>query len=64
VLPANGVTKVAWSSSGELLAFGGGVGVMDVATGAFTERRCGWDFGLWPEPNDENNFGAELCKLR
>jgi hypothetical protein len=64
VLPANGVTKVAWSSNGELLAFGGGVGVMDVATGAFTERRCGWDFGLWSEPSDESNFGAELCNLR
>ncbi len=63
-LPAAGIAELAWSSEGRLLAFGGGVAELDLTTGAFLDRRCGWEFGLWSEPGDDVGFGAELCKLK
>jgi hypothetical protein len=56
-----GVVDVGWSALGELIAFGSGMARVDVGTGALLERRCGWDFGLWP---DDAGFetGAKLCE--
>lgn len=56
-----GVVDVAWSSLGELVAFGSGMARVDPATGALLDRRCGWDFGLW---DDDASFetGAKLCE--
>jgi len=56
-----GVVDVAWSSLGELVAFGSGMARVDAATGALLDRRCGWDFGLW---DDDASFetGAKLCE--
>ena len=49
-VPAAGATNVVWLRSGELFATGGGVARIDLETGAYTDRRCGWQFGLWTEP--------------
>jgi len=56
-----GVTDVAWSALGELIAFGSGMARVDVGTGALLERQCGWDFGLWDDVGFET--GARLCEV-
>ncbi len=55
-----GITDVAWSSLGELIAFGSGMARVDIGTGALLDRQCGWDFGLWDEVGFET--GARLCE--
>ncbi|MEZ4398640.1 MAG: hypothetical protein R3B06_01380 [Kofleriaceae bacterium] len=40
-----------------------GVVVVEVATGAVLARRCGWDFGLWPDlPADSTLDGPSVCE--
>ena len=56
-----GVTDVAWSALGELIAFGSGMARVDVGTGALLDRQCGWDFGLWDDVSFET--GARLCEV-
>jgi hypothetical protein len=56
-----GVTDVAWSALGELIAFGSGMARVDVGTGALLDRQCGWDFGLWDDVSFET--GAGLCEV-
>jgi hypothetical protein len=53
IVPASGATDVVWLGSGELIATGGGVARVDLETGAFSDRRCGWQFGLWTEPVEQ-----------
>jgi len=57
----SGVTDVAWSSLGELIAFGSGMARVDVGTGVLLDRQCGWDFGLWDDVSFE--IGARLCEV-
>jgi hypothetical protein len=45
----NGVTSLSWTADGELVAFSGGLAKLDLATGAMTERQCGWRFGIWDD---------------
>ena len=59
-VPNGGASELTWLRTGELLAIGGGLARIDVATGAFEDRRCGWEFGLWPEPIDAFASGT-LC---
>lgn len=58
---ATGATDLAWLGSGELLATGAGIARVDLETGAYTERHCGWQFGLWSERID-NFASAEMCE--
>ena len=48
-VPAAGASDVVWLRSGELLATGAGVARVDLETGAFSDRRCGWQFGVWTD---------------
>lgn len=59
-VPAIGASWLYWLPSGELLATGAGIARVDVDTGAFTERRCGWEFGLWPQ-NSQAFASATIC---
>ena len=60
-IPAGEIVDVAWLPSDELVVVGGGVGVLDVATGAFVRRQCGWDFRLADEPSTDSHGRATLC---
>jgi hypothetical protein len=58
---APGASDVEWLGSGELFATGGGLARVDLETGAYTDRRCGWQFGLWSDAI--NNFAsAQMCE--
>lgn len=60
-IPAGEIHDVAWTASGELIVLGGGIGVLDVATGAFVRRQCGWDFRLADDPTTDSQGRATLC---
>lgn len=53
--------RVAWRPNGELAALGGGIAAIDIETGAFGARQCGWSFGLADEPVFDSGVGAALC---
>jgi hypothetical protein len=57
-----GAIDVAWSGSGDLIAFGSGMARVDLTTGAPLDRRCGWEFGLWEVNEATFEFGARLCE--
>src|SRR5262249_25030124 len=61
VVNAHGATDVAWRPDGELAALGNGIVAIDVETGAFGARRCGWSFGLGEQPVFEDSGGVGLC---
>jgi hypothetical protein len=61
MVSAHGATDVAWRPNGELAVVGRGMATIDLATGAFRDRQCGWDFGLWNEPSQDRDFGASMC---
>lgn len=61
VVAAHGATDVAWRPDGELAALGSGIAAIDVETGAFGARQCGWSFGVADEPVFDHAFGAALC---
>lgn len=61
VVGAHGASDVAWRPDGELVALGGGIAAVDLETGAFGARQCGWDFGLADEPTVDHGSGASLC---
>jgi hypothetical protein len=48
-VPARGATDVVWMGSRELFALGEGFARVAIENGALDERRCGWEFGLWPQ---------------
>jgi hypothetical protein len=60
-VPSYGATAIAWSRSGELVAYGSGAARVDLATGALRERVCGWHFGLWDDHSGSFG-GARLCE--
>jgi hypothetical protein len=56
LVPATGANDVVWTPAGELVAVGAGIARLDLTTGEFRERQCGWRFGLWSdEPLATNN---------
>jgi hypothetical protein len=59
-VPALGASWLVWLASGELLATGGGIARVELDSGAFVERRCGWEFGLWPQ-RSESFAAATIC---
>jgi hypothetical protein len=61
VVKAHGATDVAWRPDGELAAFGNGIVAIDVETGAFGARQCGWSFGLGEQPVSDRGGGVGLC---
>jgi len=48
-IAAKDMTGVAWQGN-SLIGVSQGVVRIDVATGAFGDRQCGWRFGLFPKP--------------
>jgi hypothetical protein len=60
-IPAGEIHDAAWMATGELVVIGGGIGVLDVATGGFVRRQCGWDFRLADEPSTNGHGRSSLC---
>jgi hypothetical protein len=51
-----------WTSSGELvMQFPSGIARIDLETGGFAERRCGWGFGLSDQLVDAGAVAASIC---
>jgi hypothetical protein len=46
-VPSAGATAVTWMPDGSLIAHGAGIARLDLASGAFVQRQCGWRFGRW-----------------
>jgi hypothetical protein len=59
--PAAGIRDVVWTANDELVVLGAGVGILDVETGGFVQRRCGWDFKLTADPPPDAHSAAHLC---
>ncbi len=59
-VPSAGANDLTWLPSGELFATGAGIARVSLEDGSFTERRCGWQFGLWNDPID-NFASAMMC---
>lgn len=58
-----GAHALAWTPRGELVAYGAGAALVDLATGAQTGAQCGWRFGRWELPPD--GFGSAMqCHAR
>jgi len=58
---ADGIQDVVWMANDELLVLGAGIGVLDVETGSFVRRQCGWDFKLTADPTPDAHAAAYLC---
>jgi hypothetical protein len=55
---------LGWTAAGDLVVqFPSGVATLELATGAFAERRCGWSFGLSDQPNQSGDSGPTICDL-
>jgi hypothetical protein len=59
-LALDGVQDVAWSTTGELVLVANGIVRVDASTGNVLDARCGWDFGLSPEPHATRG-GEPVC---
>jgi hypothetical protein len=59
-IAAPGVSALAWTPHGELIALANGIVKLDLETGAFGARRCGWLFGVTHEPSFEGS-PAVVC---
>ncbi|HTJ41372.1 MAG TPA: WD40 repeat domain-containing protein [Kofleriaceae bacterium] len=53
------VHDLLWSGD-DLVAIGGGLATLDLATGALDDRQCGWEFGLYDDVASATG-GAALC---
>ncbi|MEO8549699.1 MAG: hypothetical protein ABI678_06990 [Kofleriaceae bacterium] len=60
VRTADGARGLAWNDADELVAFGAGAALVDLETGAYRLRQCGWRFGLWDKPPATSGV-AEIC---
>ena len=59
-----GATDVMWLPSGELAArFPGALAKLDLATGAVTDRQCGWAFGLSDTPFETSASAPIVCDV-
>lgn len=47
---ADGAAGLAWNAADELVSFGAGAALLDLETGAYRTRQCGWTFGRWTKP--------------
>lgn len=61
VVPARGGAGLMFTPRGALIALGGGLAQVDLATGALVGPRCGWMFGAWDDL--ESNFEAATTAL-
>jgi hypothetical protein len=60
-VPSAGATDVIWMPDGSLVAHGAGIARLDLASGAFVQRQCGWRFGRWD--THPEGFGiTTLCE--
>ncbi|HSN30477.1 MAG TPA: hypothetical protein VLT45_29525, partial [Kofleriaceae bacterium] len=59
-VPSAGESDILWLPSGELFATGAGLARVSLEDGSFTDRRCGWQFGLWNDPID-SFASATMC---
>jgi len=59
---AAGATSLLWTSSGDLLAYGAGIGRLDVETGAWLDHRCGWSFGRTDTSPPFIGGETEICE--
>jgi hypothetical protein len=62
-IPSASARSLAWSPSGDLVAFGSGMARIDLATGALVTRQCGWRFGRW-DVQPEATLDAGICIAR
>jgi hypothetical protein len=60
-VPSRGATKLVWTPSGNVLAYGAGIAQLDLATGAIVRRQCGWRFGRWTQQPESSDGGA-ICQ--
>jgi len=60
IVSAGGASDVVWNARGELVAYGDGIARVDLATGAWLERQCGWWFGLWDYDDDRADAMSSL----
>jgi hypothetical protein len=59
-----GATDVMWLPTGELAArFPGALAKLDLATGAVTDRQCGWAFGLSDTPFETSASTPIVCDV-
>ncbi|HEY5928611.1 MAG TPA: hypothetical protein VIV11_43295 [Kofleriaceae bacterium] len=59
-----GISDVAWSPDGALVALSGDLAKLDAATGRVVAAQCGWSFGLRisaREPSDFPSTNETLC---
>jgi hypothetical protein len=61
-VPANDITALTWYD-GALVAAAQGVVRIDLATGAYAERQCGWRFGLYAKPPATNDGHRLVCDV-
>lgn len=53
--------SIGWDGDDLVVQFTGGLAKLDAATGAVTERRCGWAFGLTDQLSDGGQNQASIC---
>ncbi len=63
-IAAWGATDVMWLATGEFVAvFPGGLAKVDLASGTFAERQCGWAFGLADAPFQTSSSAPAVCDV-
>lgn len=63
-VPAWNVQELHWDPGGRLLAqFSDALGELELATGVWVRRQCGWDLRLSPEPPPAARADAALCDM-
>ena len=56
--------ELDWTSAGELVVqFPSGIARIDLETGGFAARRCGWGFGLSDQLFGSGRTGPSICDM-
>jgi hypothetical protein len=58
------VSDLGWIDGSLVGLFGGGLAKLDLETGAFDRRACGWSFGLGTLPPHDPSEGESVCDAR
>ncbi len=58
------VSDLGWIDGSLVGVFAGGLGKLDLETGAFDRRACGWSFGLGTFPPHDPSEGESVCDAR
>ncbi len=53
--------RIAWLGDELIVDYAGGLGKIDVATGALMKRACGWTFGLSALSTNDSTPGDSIC---